>query len=351
MRDLISIVVPCYNEEESLPLFMEAIRPVRAALSGEAGSLQTVLTDGQDAESSASIPACDTELIFIDDGSTDSTLKLIKSYNALDPGVRYISFSRNFGKEAGIYAGLKAAKGNYCVLLDADLQHPVEYICEMYKILAGAASSGTINDPKHDTPIRYDSVAMCRQSRTGHERIRSFFSKSFFRTMNRLSKINLVDGATDYRMMTRQMVDAVLSMREYNRFTKGIFNWVGFNTLWLPYTDVPRKAGHSKWSFGSLLRYSLEGMFAFSTTPLTVSFWLGLLFCLVALLFAVYVVIKTMIWGDPVAGFPTLFCVILFFGGIQLFFLGIIGQYLSKMYLEVKHRPLYIIKEESGDEG
>ncbi|MCR5685976.1 MAG: glycosyltransferase family 2 protein [Lachnospiraceae bacterium] len=346
MKDLISIVVPCFNEEESLPLFMDAIGPVRTALSGAgsdlsaggdpAGSLDT-------AQSASCI--CDTELIFIDDGSSDGTLELLKAYRESDPSVRYISFSRNFGKEAGIYAGLNAARGNYVVLLDADLQHPVEFIPRMYQILSGKLIPDESSMPTASAAC--DSVAMCRQSRKGHERIRSFFSKGFFRVMNRLSKINLVDGATDYRMMTRKMVDAVLSMREYNRFTKGIFNWVGFKTLWMPYDDVPRKAGRSKWSFAGLLRYSLEGMFAFSTVPLTISFSLGLIFCLIALVFAVYVAVKTMIWGDPVAGFPTLFCMMLFFGGIQLFFLGVIGQYLSKMYLEVKHRPLYIIKEES----
>ena len=319
MKSLMTIVVPCFNEEEVLPLFMEAIGPVRSELLGR---------------------ECSTELIFIDDGSGDKTLDLLRSYNAADESVRYISFSRNFGKEAGIYAGLKESKGDYVVLLDADLQHPVEYIPKMYDIL-------TTPDPENGNEGGlYDSAAMYRADRKGEGRIRSAFSKCFYRLMNRLSKINLVDGATDYRMMTRKMVDAVLSMEEYNRFTKGIFNWVGFDTVWMPYNNVERKAGSSKWSFGSLLKYSLEGMFAFSTTPLTISFSLGILFCLIAMVFAVYVVIKTIIWGDPVAGYPTLFCIITFFGGIQLLFLGIMGQYMSKMYLEVKKRPKYIIKEQ-----
>ena len=320
MKSLMTIVVPCYNEEEVLPLFMKAITRVREKLASDAYG-------------------CLTELIFIDDGSKDGTLNLLRKYNSEDPSVRYISFSRNFGKEAGIYAGLKESKGDYTVLLDADLQHPVEYIITMYEKL-------TEKDPGSAYERRYDSVAMYRADRKGENRFRSFFSKRFYRIINRLSKINLVDGATDYRMMSRQMVNAVLSMEEYNRFTKGIFNWVGFETLWLPYSNVERGAGSSKWTFGSLIKYSLEGMFAFSTTPLTISFIFGLIFCLIAMIFAVYVVIKTIIWGDPVAGFPTLFCIITFFGGIQLLFLGHFGQYLSKMYLEVKKRPKYIIKEQ-----
>ena len=340
MKSLMTIVVPCYNEEEVLPLFMDALTPVRKQLSED---------------------EVDTEIIFIDDGSKDSTLELLRSFHREDPSVRYISFSRNFGKEAGIYAGLKESHGDHVVLLDADLQHPVEYIPVMYKVLTGGsdAPNAPVTSDKDNTgkaeascPLGdgrklYDSVAMYRCDRNGESRIRSFFSKRFYRLMNKMSKISLVDGATDFRMMTRQMVDAVVGMEEYNRFTKGIFNWVGFNTYWMPYSNVERKAGKSKWSFSSLIRYSFEGMFAFSTTPLTISFALGILFCLIALILAVYVVIKTLIWGDPVAGFPTLFCIIVFFGGIQLLFLGIIGQYLSKMYMEVKHRPKYIVKETS----
>ncbi|MBR4724332.1 MAG: glycosyltransferase family 2 protein [Lachnospiraceae bacterium] len=329
MRNLMTIVVPCYNEEEVLPLFMEAIAPVRATLAGSDGS-----------PAAGNMPLCDTEIIFIDDGSTDNTLGLLRRYNTEDPSVHYISFSRNFGKEAGIYAGLERSKGDYVVLLDADLQHPVEYIVKMYEILSDSTS-----------PDQYDSVAMYRADRKGEGIFRSFFAKRFYRMINRISKIDLVDGATDYRMMTRKMVDAVVSMEEYNRFTKGIFNWVGFNTHWMPYHNVERKAGKSKWSFGSLIKYSFEGMFAFSTTPLTFSFTLGLIFCLLSLIFAVVVVIRTLIWGDPVAGFPTLFCMIMFFGGVQLLFLGIFGQYLSKMYLEVKKRPKYIIREKDDEKA
>lgn len=345
MRNLMTIVVPCFNEEEVLPLFIEALKPVREGLAkGEYQSLIGINTpSGSDPVKASvqkeagesrilSFPPCDTEIIFIDDGSKDNTLSLLKQFNALDPDVHFISFSRNFGKEAGIYAGLQSSKGDYVVLLDADLQHPVEYIPEMYEILTTEGNS-------------YDSVAMYRADRRGENPVRSFFSKCFFRTINRLSKIDLVDGATDYRMMTRQMTDAVISVEEYNRFTKGIFNWVGFNTCWHPYHNVERQAGVSKWSFISLLKYSLDGMFAYSTAPLTCSFSLGLIFCIMSLIFAVYVVIRTIIWGDPVAGFPTLFCMIMFFGGVQLLFLGILGQYFSKIFLEVKKRPKYIVKE------
>ncbi|MCR5331783.1 MAG: glycosyltransferase family 2 protein [Lachnospiraceae bacterium] len=357
MKNLMTIVVPCYNEEEVLPLFMEAITPIRTALSlGEALDLSS-----SSLYRSSGFPPCDTELIFIDDGSQDRTLELLRQYSAEDAGIKYISFSRNFGKEAGIYAGLKESRGDYVVLLDADLQHPVEFILNMYEILTAGPEGKTVTlaqypDDTADTSCLelpagtcYDSVAMYRADRKGENKLRSFFSNCFYHMINRISKIDLIDGATDYRMMTRKMVDAVVGMEEYNRFTKGIFNWVGFNTCWLPYHNVERKAGTTKWSLRSLLRYSLEGMFAFSTTPLTISFGLGLIFCILALIFAVYVVIKTLIWGDPVAGYPSLFCMILFFGGVQLLFLGIFGQYLSKMYMEVKKRPKYIIRESSTD--
>ena len=334
MKSLITIVVPCYNEEAVLPLFMDALKPVRKALDL-----------GKCEDRDIKFSPCGTELVFIDDGSTDKTLEILRKFNTDDPTVRYLSFSRHFGKEAGIYAGLREAKGDYVVLMDADLQHPVEFIPEMYSILSAGKDFDTGKEASY---AGYDSVAMYRRSRKGEKRIRSFFSKRFYRMINRISKINLIDGATDYRMMTRQMTDAVLQLQEYNRFTKGIFNWVGFSTCWLPYDNVERKAGRTKWSFGSLIRYSFEGMFAFSTTPLTVSFSLGLIFCIIALIYAVYTVVRTIIWGDPVAGFPSLFCMILFFGGVQLLFLGVFGQYLSKMYLEVKRRPVYLIKEKSG---
>lgn len=372
MKSLMTIVVPCYNEEAALPLFLEAIMPIREALAGgtycselmnmPSGEPSVTNTHGSALSSNTgnnaiSFTPCDTELIFIDDGSKDSTLKLLREYHAQDSSVRYISFSRNFGKEAGIYAGLRAAKGDYVVLLDADLQHPVEFIPRMYCILTGRAdklqSTCDLNAAyavEYDSDEKYDSVAMYRKNRGKSGRIRAFFSKRFFRAMNKLSKINLIDGATDYRMMSRRMVDSILEMQEYNRFTKGIFNWVGFNTFWLPYEDVERCAGTSKWSFGALLRYGFEGMFAFSTTPLTISFTLGVILCVLALIYAVITVIKTLVWGNPVAGYPSLFTMILLLGGIQLLFLGLMGQYMSRMYMEVKHRPVYIARETSEDD-
>ncbi len=311
MRSLVSIVVPCYNEEEVLPLFMEKMNEICASYDA------------------------DSEFIFIDDGSKDGTLKLLRQFHSNDTRVRYISFSRNFGKEAGIYAGLKASKGDFVVLLDADLQHPPEYIPSMLETLRQG---------------EYDSVAMYRKTRKGEAVIRSFFSKGFYKLINKLSKINLVNGATDYRMMTRQVVDTVLELQEYNRFTKGIFNWVGFNTLWIPYENIERIAGKSKWSFWGLAKYSLEGLFAFSTAPLTLASVFGIIFCLIAVIMAAIVVVKTLIWGDPVAGFPTLFCIITFIGGVQLLFMGIQGQYLARMYLETKKRPVYVIKETEHSE-
>ncbi len=311
MKSLMTLVIPCFNEAEALPLFMDAVKPIRDELVKEEVS---------------------TELIFIDDGSSDSTLSLLRGYHSADETVRYVSFSRNFGKEAGIYAGLKESKGDYVVLLDADLQHPVEYIPVMYHAVEGEG---------------LDSAAMYRVHRKGDGIFRSFFSKRFFRLLNKLSHLDLVDGATDYRLMSRKMVDAVLSMKEYNRFSKGIFNWVGFSTKWLPYTDVARSAGKSKWSRRGLLHYGLEGMFAFSTAPLTISFSLGVILCVLAILYAIFTVVKTLVFGDPVAGFPSIFTMILLLGGIQLLFLGILGQYMSRMYLETKNRPIYIEKEKT----
>ncbi len=319
MKSLMTLVIPCYNEEKALPMFMAAVGPIRAALSG-----------------TSPVP-CDTELIFVDDGSDDSTLHLLQDYNAADPTVRYISFSRNFGKEAAIYAGLSAAKGDYVVLLDADLQHPVECIPLMYSVITSPDSSV------------YDSVAMYRKHRKSDGPVRSFFSDRFIGLMNRLADIDLVPGATDFRLMTRKMVDSVLELNEYNRFTKGIFAWVGFNTCWMPYEDALRCAGKSKWTGMGLFRYALEGVFAFSTKPLTLSFSLGVILCILAVIYAAYTVIKTLIFGDPVAGFPTLFTMILLLGGIQLLFLGVLGQYISRMYLETKHRPIFITKETSED--
>lgn len=315
MEKLLSVLVPCYNEEESLPLFYDAITKIASEMK-----------------------AVRFEFIFMNDGSKDRTLEILKERHRKDERVRFISFSRNFGKEAAIYAGLNASRGDYVVLLDADLQHPPEYIPEMYRLI---------------TEEGYDSVAMRRVSRAGEKKFRSFFSGCFYRVINKISNTNIKEGATDYRMMTRQMVDAVLSLREYHRFTKGIFSWVGFETKWLEYENVERQAGETKWSFKSLVRYSLEGITAFSTAPLTWASVFGVVFCFMAFFMAVLVVIKTIIWGDPVAGFPTLICVVLFIGGIQLLTMGIQGQYMAKTYTEIKNRPVYLIKEteETMDEN
>ncbi|MBO4506837.1 MAG: glycosyltransferase family 2 protein [Lachnospiraceae bacterium] len=341
MRSLMTLVVPCYNEEKALPLFMEAVAPIRKALAE--GRYVTPAGETLDFE------PCDTEIVFADDGSEDCTLKLLRSFHEADPGVRYVSFSRNFGKEAGIYAGLKEAKGDYVVLLDADLQHPVESIPVMYRTL----TTETVAFPDENSTVRgrYDSVAMYRNKRKSDGKIRAFFSKSFFKLINRLSGLSLVDGATDFRMMTRQMVDSVLEMNEYNRFTKGIFNWVGYNTKWMPYDDAERCAGDSKWTTAGLIRYGFEGIFAFSTKPLTIAFGLGLLLCILAVIYAVYTVISTLVFGNPVDGYPSLFTMILLFGGIQLLFLGFLGQYMSRMYLETKKRPIYILKETSDEKN
>lgn len=306
-KKLLSVLVPCYNEEDSLPLFYKEI--VRIA------------EEMQDIE---------WEFIFINDGSGDNTLNIAKEYHKGDRRVRFVSFSRNFGKEAAIYAGLEASRGDYVVLLDADLQHPPEYIPKMYKLI---------------TEEGYDSVAMRRISRAGEKKIRSFFSSSFYKIINKISNTNIEEGATDYRMMTRQMVNAVLSLQEYHRFTKGIFSWVGFETKWLEYENVERMAGETKWSFKSLVRYSLEGITAFSTAPLTWASIIGIWFCFLAFLMGIIVVVKTLIWGDPVAGFPTLICVVFLIGGIQLLIMGIQGQYISKTYTEVKKRPVYLVRE------
>lgn len=307
---LISVVVPCYNEQESLPLFYSEITKVSAAMSEEND--------------------LDFEFLFINDGSNDETLPLLRELSKTDKRVRYVSFSRNFGKEAGMYAGLSNAKGDYIVVLDADLQHPPKFIPEMYKFV----SSG-----------EYDCASTRRISRAGEPKLKSFFARGFYKIINKISQTEIIDGAQDFRFMTRQMVNAILSMGEYNRFSKGIFSWVGFRTHYIEYENVERIAGTTKWSFWNLFKYSLEGIFAFSTAPLAIASFLGIIFCIVSFIIIAVIIIKTIIWGDPVAGFPTLACMIFFIGGLQLFCIGILGQYLSKTYLESKRRPIYIIAE------
>lgn len=308
---LISIIVPCYNEEAVLPLFYEEIQKIMEQMRAEHSHLTF-------------------ELLFIDDGSRDKTLAILREMALKDQRVRYISFSRNFGKEAGMYAGLENAKGDYCVVMDADLQHPPAFLPQMYNYVKDG---------------EYDCATTRRVSRKGESKIRSAFARTFYKIMNKISQTEIVDGAQDFRFMTRQMVDAILSMKEYNRFSKGIFSWVGFKVRYIEYENVERAAGTTAWSFWGLFRYSLEGIFAFSTAPLALASLLGVISCLIAFIMCIIIIIKTLAFGDPVAGFPTIMCVMFFLGGLQLFCTGILGQYLSKTYLESKHRPVYLMRE------
>lgn len=310
MSSLISIIVPCYNEEESLPLFYDVIVKQAELMKNKFDT--------------------DFEFIFVNDGSRDNTLDIIKSLSQKDERVKYISFSRNFGKEAAMYAGMKSARGDFTAIMDADLQDPPSLLEEMYRYI---------------TEENYDCVATRRTTRKGEPAIRSFFARCFYKLINKISKANIVDGARDFRLMTRQMVGAILEMTEYNRFSKGIFGWVGFETKWLEYENTKRVAGETKWSFWKLFLYSLDGIIAFSTVPLAISSVIGFLLCIVAFVLIITIIVKTLLFGDPVAGYPSLVCIICFLSGIQLFCFGILGQYLSKTYLETKHRPIYIIKE------
>ena len=308
---LLTVVVPCYNEEEAIPLFYEEM-------------LKTIEVFNKD------FPSVEFEMLFIDDGSKDKTLKVLREYNEKDKRVRYVSFSRNFGKEAGIYAGLDNAKGDYVVIMDADLQDPPSLLPEMFKAV---------------TEEGFDSAATRRVTRKGEPVIRSFFARMFYKLMARISKTEIDDGARDYRIMTRQMVNAILSMGEYNRFTKGIYGWVGFETKWFEYENVERVAGETKWSFWKLFLYSIEGVIGFSTAPLVISSFFGILCMLLAFVMIVFIIIRKLIYGDPTSGWPSLVCIIMLIGGMQLSCIGIVGEYLAKTYLETKHRPIYIAKE------
>lgn len=315
---MISVVVPCYNEEEALPLFYQEICRVMERMDGE-----------------------QFELLFVDDGSTDATLTILKDLAAADARVYYLSFSRNFGKEAAIYAGLRNAKGAYVAIMDADLQDPPGLLPEMYRLV---------------TEEEYDSVATRRVSRKGEPPIRSFFARRFYRLMKRISKTEMVDGARDYRLMNRQFVDALLQMGEYNRFSKGMFGWVGYRTKWLEYENQERVAGETKWSFWGLLRYSVEGIVAFSTFPLVLASYCGIFSFLGAFISMIFIVVRKLCFGDPVAGWASTVTIVLFLGGIQLLGIGILGQYLAKTYLETKKRPIYLIRatnreEETGRES
>lgn len=308
---LLSIIVPCYNEEENIADFYHEVLKNSAFFEEKKIEL---------------------EMLYIDDGSKDGTAAEVKKLCAEDKRVHLLSFSRNFGKEAAIYAGLKKAKGDYAVLMDADLQDPPALLPEMYSYIEQG----------------YDSVATRRVTRKGEPVIRSFFARMFYRLMNRISRTEIVDGARDYRLMTRPVVDAILSMSEYNRFTKGIFGWVGYDTKWLEYENVERKKGETKWSFWKLFLYSLEGIMAFSTVPLTIASVAGVLFCLLAFIMIIVTIVRKLLFGDPTSGWPSLVCIIMMVSGVQLFCMGIVGQYLSKTYMEVKRRPIYLVREEIG---
>lgn len=311
MKAKLSIIVPCLNEQESIHLFYDEIISVLNTMD------------------------IDYEIIFVNDGSTDDTLKEIKALSQMDVHVIYISFSRNFGKEAAMYAGFVNAKGSYVVVMDADLQDPPQLLPQMLEKL----ESG-----------EYDSVATRRVSRKGEPRIRSFFARSFYRLINKISDADIVDGARDYRLMKREMVNAIVAMEEYNRFSKGIYGWIGFRTYWLPYENVERVAGESKWSFWKLFRYAIEGFINFSKAPLEIVSWTGIGMTFVSFLILIFIVIRRLMFGDPVAGWASLICVIIFVGGIQMFSIGLMGQYISRMYMETKKRPHYIVSETNQDD-
>ncbi len=307
-KETISIVVACYNEEEALPLFYKEILKLKKELR-----------------------KVDVELILVNDGSQDKTLEVIKNLYKKDKTLKYISLSRNFGKEAAMLAGLEHASGEYVAVMDADLQDPPELILKMYSLL------------KKDKNI--DVVATRRVTRVGEPKIRSFFARIFYKFINKISNIELVDGARDYRLMRKNVISAILSLKEYNRFSKGLFGFVGFNTKWLEFENKERIAGETSWSFFSLFKYAIEGIVAFSTAPLTLSAFIGILFCMIAFIMIIVIILKTLLFGDPTSGWPSIVCILFFVSGIQLFCLGIIGEYLSKTYLETKKRPVYIIKE------
>ena len=310
--DKISIIIPCFNEEEALPIYYTEMKKVMDTMKKQT----------------------DFELIFVDDGSSDRTYKVMKELHRKDGRCQYLSFSRNFGKEAAIYAGLKHASGDYVATMDVDLQDPPGLLPEMYRILK--------EEP-------YDSVATRRATRTGEPKIRSFLSETFYKFINSISKTEIVNGARDYRLMKRIMVDAVLEMSEYNRFSKGIFGWVGFRTKWLQYDNIERSAGKTKWSMWKLFKYSVEGITGFSVAPLSLASVVGVLFCLLSFIMIAVIIVRTLVWGDPVSGWPSLACIIFMVSGVQLLCTGIVGEYLSKTYLETKKRPIFILKDSSDD--
>lgn len=307
MKDLITIVVPCYNEEKALPYYYNKMKDIMQKME-----------------------YANFEIILVNDGSKDNTLKEIKKLAKLDERIKYITFSKNFGKESAMYAGFEYSKGDYIAIMDVDLQDPPELLIKMYKQI------------KEDN---FDCIATRRTTRKGEPPIRSFFARMFYRLINKISKTEMVDGARDYRLMTRQMLNAILSMKEYNRYSKGLFSFVGFNTKWLDYENVERVAGETHWSFWKLFKYALEGITAFSTVPLVMSSVIGIIFFFISIIAIIYIVINTLLYGNPTSGWPSMICIIFMVTGIQLFCIGIIGQYISKIYLEVKSRPIYIVKD------
>lgn len=313
---LLSVIVPCYNEQEAIPLFYEAISKTAS-------------------EMKETWPDLEFEYLFIDDGSSDDSLDTIRSLRKKDGKIRFVSFSRNFGKESALYAGLKNAKGDFAVTMDADMQDPPALLPEMFKAV---------------TEEGYDSAATRRVTRKGEPVIRSFFARKFYKIINRMSSADIVDGARDYRIMTRRMVDAIVGMKEYNRFTKGIYGWIGFNTKWIEFQNVERVAGETKWSFWKLFGYAMEGIVGFSTVPLSMATWVGIFMSFVSFLGILFIIVKKLIYGDPTSGWSSMVCIMLMVSGIQLFCMGIIGQYLAKTYLETKHRPIYIAKSTSEDD-
>lgn len=307
---ILSIIVPCYNEQENIVDFYDELLKNEAYFKSH---------------------DVDMEIIYVNDGSKDGTVAEVKKLHERDERVHLINFSRNFGKESAMIAGLERAKGDFVAIMDCDLQDPPALLPQMYEAIVNEG---------------YDSVATRRVSRKGEPPIRSFFARMFYRIINRMSKTEIVDGARDYRLMTRQFVDAVLSMGEYNRFSKGIFGWVGFKNKWIEFENVERQKGETKWSFWKLFLYALDGIVAFSTAPLAIASFMGVLFCLLAFIFIIFIIVRKLMFGDPTSGWPSLVCIISLVSGVQLFCIGIVGQYLSKTYLEVKKRPLYIVKEE-----
>ena len=307
----LTMVVPAYNEEEALPIFYaEALRVEKE------------------------LPGVEIEYLFIDDGSSDGTLEVLRDLHKKDARVRYVSFSRNFGKEAAIYAGLQNAAGDYVAILDADLQDPPALLPGMLQAIEEEG---------------YDCVGSRRVPRRGEPPIRSFFARMFYHIMKKISNADIVDGARDFQLMNRKVVKAILSMGEYNRFSKGIFGWVGFRKKWLEYENIERSAGETKWSFWKLFLYALDGIVAFSTAPLVIASVMGMVFCLVAFVAIIFIIVRTLIFGDPTSGWPSMVCIIIFIAGIQLLCMGILGQYMAKTYLETKKRPLYLVEETEED--